>query len=731
MLTRTLSYARRNRFALLAVGVLAAAGGAAVSVSFGGFASAAGGTAKPAGAPVPANFTTISALTPPSFLPAVAGGTKVHAFDSTGFMQDATVWTAGDVSTKCPDEAGKPGRWGGTVKINNYTVTVPCNMVVQMPANTFRWADFVNGGPDLKLGAASTYPSYEMNVVGNVVNGEYIAGLMYFSQQSLNGSTGVITGFDWSTGAIKVDTGSGTTLVKIDDPNGRFGRKTDTDTTLDPRMSVDDQNPTIHAGTGYPMCVPRSTTADAGNPNLPGADDPLCPQKNRPAPDPANHCRSFADVPVSPLPVSGDLSQPVAGQPYCLQYVMPAAPTDPAATTTGPDARQQAPFEVGDTISYSGTLVDNGGNPFIAAHTIEANVGIYTEPGTQPAYMAIGEFGIGTADPAATFGPLNIGVETQDRIFLETETTDVKTPVDIYMVDTAVKAPADPTARLVKNRWLTPEAMTGDVGGGITTQYTGPQPQRARIRATKAVDGVLGAPSRTLRVVQRTLCAPDPTNNYSAAFDACIENAPTYANGLVAGQYSAPVFEYIFPENVKQGDPIVPNDLWHLPFLRYGEATTDVGPLTPNPWGGDPTNDSPPLFLPASTVPPVPTPTPTPAPTPAGGPAAGGGTTGPIVPAAFAGLTFLAPQATGTPINLTFRLAAAIRGARLIVTDPAGNVVRIVTHGRGRKGKLRLTWNGRDRHGKTVPAGAYKVTVTMKGLKGHTRKVLIRGIQLT
>ena len=68
----------------------------------------------------------------------------------------------------------------------------------------------------------------------------------------------------------------------------------------------------------------------------------------------------------------------------------------------------------------------HGGTDFVSAHTIEANIGIYTMPGTQPSYLAIGEFGVGTADPNAT--SINGSrPETQDRIFLEAETTDVKT----------------------------------------------------------------------------------------------------------------------------------------------------------------------------------------------------------------------------------------------------------------------------------------------------------------
>ena len=59
--------------------------------------------------------------------------------------------------------------------------------------------------------------------------------------------------------------------------------------------------------------------------------------------------------------------------------------------------------------------------------------------------------------------------------------------------------------------------------------------------------------------------------------------APKVANGLVAGQYAAPTFEFIFPENVLPGDSAVPNDLWHLPFIANGEGN-GVGPESPSPW---------------------------------------------------------------------------------------------------------------------------------------------------
>jgi hypothetical protein len=541
--------------------------------TFAAAAEAKGGTAKPpAGAIAP--FVTPT-LPDPAFS---VNPALIHGFDVTGFIQDMKA-----NNDPCPTETD-PSRFGGTVTLNNQTITIPCNLVVQMPANTFTWADFVHGGdpgPDPNFGDLSLgkgYPSFEIGVQGNIVDGKWIAGLAFVSQQSLNGGSGVIRSIDYTTGELHVDTGDPThpATVVINDPKGRFGRAQ----SPDARFSVDDANPTIHAATGYPMCVPRVHT----DPTLAlaAADDPLCPQANRPKPS----CRNFSIAGVAP-PASGELTPAPAGQRYCSQFVMPRA-----GTVGGPDPRQQAPFEVGDYIQYNGTLVNGPNGPYVSAHTIEANVGIYTQPGTQPSYLAIGEFGVGTADPNAT-AVNGAGQETQDRIFLESETTDVKTPVDIYMQD------VDPTTGALRNRWVTPFEMTGEnsqpagsgiPSGGITTQNVGPQPQRARIRATKAPAGLLSQPTRTIRVAARTLCTPAGPEG-QVALDACFKNAPTVANGLVAGQYFAPVFEFIFPENVKPGDVIVPNDLWHLPFLRFGEGSTtpsdvgpSVGPLTPAPW---------------------------------------------------------------------------------------------------------------------------------------------------
>ena len=575
---------RKRRVTSLVIPLTALSLLAAVPLSVNAFAG--GGTAKPPPGAI-APFVTATLPDPvTSVSPAL-----IHGFDDTGFIQAASVDTT---NANCPNTSDAH-RFGGTLTLNDGPIVIPCNLVIQMPANTFTWADFVNGGPSLALGAG--YPSFEMRAIGNVVGARRIAGLLYASQQSLHTSTGVITKVDYATGNLQVDTGDAAkpAIVQINDPKGRFGRAQ----SPDPRFSVDDANPTIHAGTGYPMCVPRT------DPTVAGGDDPLCPQANRPKPSTTGQCRNFSLAGIVP-PVSGELSPAAAGQVYCSEFVMN---TVAARAATDPDVRQQAPFEVGDAITFSGTLIPATATApaFTSVHTIEANVGIFTMPGTQPSYIAMGAFGVGTADP----NPISINgfaTETKDRIFLEAQTTDVKNPVDIYMMD------VDPVTGAVRNRWTTPFAMTGEqngplqadgitpIGGGITTQNAGPQPQRARIRAAKAPTGLLSQPTRTMRVAVRSLCTPQAPVNDAAgnpvltALDACLnKNGATnqVANGLVAGQYFAPTFEYIFPENVKPGDGLIPFDFWHLPFLRYGEGTTTapdvtpgVGPLEPTPWSG-------------------------------------------------------------------------------------------------------------------------------------------------
>ena len=298
--------------------ITAAVGLAAVSIS-GGVAFGKGGTAKPPPVSTP---STVDTPAPPPVPPPVFGADvfSIHQFDTTGFLQGGTV----DDGSMCPGVTD-PDNLGGTALINGITITVPCNSIIQMPANEVTWPQLL-ADPSL----ASLQPSFEISVTGNIVGDKHIAGLIYVSQQSLNGAVGVITSIDYGKGLIHVGAKAGAAdqaVVAINDPNGRFGRVS----SFDPRFSVDDENPTIHAGTGFPMCVPRS------DPGI--TDDPLCPQKNRPKVNDLTNirCRNFTQAGI-PLPVSGELAPPLAGTTYCAHYVM----ENPKTAAAGPRGRVAA-----------------------------------------------------------------------------------------------------------------------------------------------------------------------------------------------------------------------------------------------------------------------------------------------------------------------------------------------------------------------------------------------------
>jgi hypothetical protein len=541
----------------------------------------------------------------------------LNGFDETGFIQNVGPLSAAGCAGNVPHKY-----LGGTVTINREVITVPCYMIVQLPANTMTWSELVDASPPTGTGIPLT--GLELTAQGNIVVGaggtRRIAGLMYISQESLYSDSGFVTAINYATGSLTVDNN----VIQINDPvindptdpangTGRFSKGQ----SPDPRFSVDQANPTIHAATGYPMCIPRFAP-DPTNVDPTKRDDPLCPQKNRPRVNvalPASGCRNFNQASVA-LPVSGELGAPLPTQTFCSQFVMKAAPGAGAslantAGPTDPDVLQQAPFEIGDYITYSGTrLPVGGGNFIISAHTIEANVGIYTQPGFQPSYLAIGEFGVGTSDLVASV--TGVPQETTNRIFLEAETTDLKAPVHIFMVDKT------PGTGAIQHRWLSMYEMTGECNfaaplaaacmgndGGLTTQNIGPQPQRARIRAPKSINGIMNQASRTIKVMVGNVGAPQncmPPNlrgllnvatGHYAPMDNCLAGLTPVANGLIAGQYEAPIFEYIFPENAKPGDPLVPNDLYQIAPLRFGEgdglgaagSITD-GPLglTPTPW---------------------------------------------------------------------------------------------------------------------------------------------------
>jgi hypothetical protein len=123
----------------------------AVAVALSGGAGAAyakGGTAKPPKVPpLPSFVVPAPPPVPPPVFSAVA--TDIHGFDATGFIQDAALSGA-----RCP---GLPrSQWGGTAVVDGITIAIPCNTILQMPAATLSWAEFLGALEPVALSSLAT-----------------------------------------------------------------------------------------------------------------------------------------------------------------------------------------------------------------------------------------------------------------------------------------------------------------------------------------------------------------------------------------------------------------------------------------------------------------------------------------------------------------------------------------------------------------------------------------------
>ncbi|KAK0184793.1 hypothetical protein F5146DRAFT_938089 [Armillaria mellea] len=249
-------------------------------------------------------------------------------YAAVGYIAGATLDNSSDVLS------------GGTLCINNIDIIIPRNLLVNTPTLTaVAWSELFNENGTINL---PLWPeiSWEAQVFANFIGGQYIAGIVYIFQEIANLNEGFITAIDYEKGEFRVggDFNDPTTGVR-DCVVGRFGQVHGDW----PLWTADTDNPSIQASTGFPLCLPRADPAVA--------DDPLCPDSNR--------------------PVDGS-GKPLTGFTF-------AAPPVPAGQ---PDPNLFVPLKVGDFIIYSGTIVEDSNGHLIAAYSIEGNLGIYTTPGT-------------------------------------------------------------------------------------------------------------------------------------------------------------------------------------------------------------------------------------------------------------------------------------------------------------------------------------------------------------
>ena len=447
-------------------------------------------------------------------------------FEMTGFIQKATLDNPNDPFS------------GGTLTMNNHLVVVPRNTIFQMPATALTWTELFTQAPapyglssdpasrphqsGLALGDMPR-PGYtfEITVQGNrVIAGgkdRYIAGLVFISNQSLQMHQGFISAIDYEKGELTV----GASRVRLNDPIGRFGRVM----THDRRFTIDEDNPTVKSETGFPMCLPR-TRVDQN------VDDPLCPQGNRPA------GKTIFTMLTPPAPTAAERQNPALRR----------------QTAPSLDPWRAAPFEVGDYVSVRGPIVQDADGQYISAYAVDANLGIFTQPGTQPAYVSIDVVLMGT-------GPVDdptLAQEGARRTRVEGFSTDFTVPVVLSALD------VDPCTGEGADRWWTTQAIdpgppTGAVAG------------RWRFIPAAPLFDLKGfpflPPTREVHAVSTT-------------------GTVTTMNGLSAGEYTSPNQEFILPENRGIGSPIVPGNFETMAFLTQGSGPRSgayTGQLSPWP----------------------------------------------------------------------------------------------------------------------------------------------------
>ncbi|KAJ7938291.1 hypothetical protein B0H13DRAFT_1942270 [Mycena leptocephala] len=346
---------------------------------------------------------------------------------------------------------------GGTITVNKLKITVPKNTLLTLPSITCAWSEMFtidannNTTPNLPLLGSV---SWEANIFGNVVGGERIAGLVFIVQESLQLLQGFISQIDYPTGHFWVDT----LECVLNDPVGRYGYAY----TENPLWTVDPDNPSVHSSTGVPLCIPRNST------------DSECPLTNRP-----KDANGF----------------------YLTAFTFP----DPAVVTPGGlDPRIMVPLVVGDYITFSGTKTEDG---ILEVYSLEANLGIYTAPGTQPAYIGVdaAQFAIAVPDPTV-------------------EASDPTMPIEFFAMD------VDPcTGETSERSLLLVEPESAAPAGKAVFRM-----------------GKTDASPVTRQVGFR------------------------YTNGslgIIAGQFYQPIFTFIFPELVVFGNPEPANQFERIPFL--------------------------------------------------------------------------------------------------------------------------------------------------------------------
>ncbi len=508
---------------------------------------------KPTVPPTPATLPTTQTVAP--------------GFDDLGFIQYASVDKMCDPAPAAPALDLTPGALvapvtppapptpdgckssGGWLQINNDIIRVPANTVVTFPNTFVTWEEIFENNPgavvctntgscsfmapvagESGLALSDTVRpifTHEAHVQGQIVNGTYMSGIIQISQQSVNGMQGFIEKVNYADGSLTINgmrVQINDPAIQITDMNGNLFNKGrySMGQTPDSRFTSDQGNTTIRSITGYPMCIPRMApgtypagpgtpgTADPYFPGTTGLDDPQCPEINRPRDQSANLINIYT------MNVPGDA--PTIDNPF---------PQDPYT---------EVPFEVGDFVTIIGTQVLDSTTfqPFVSATEIVTNLGVYTFPNVDPAYILVEVLLMGTGgspDPA-------FPQEAARRTRVEGFSTDPLRNVDISAID--IDACGSLTFRLPT--WVS----NFPVEQGLP---------------------LIGKKGRWRFRPNGGTFLP-PVQNVGAQVSGGLVSVQN--NGLVYGYYQLPVPEFIFPEDLVPGNLPPAYNFQDLPFLVSG-----------------------------------------------------------------------------------------------------------------------------------------------------------------
>ncbi len=387
-----------------------------------------------------------------------------------------------------------------TMTVRGQTITIPSSLLIVMPGQYLTAHDIFRWSPSLPTPTYTAAPAaqsglalldvppppvpFEADIIGNIVGGVFIAGVVRISQGALHITVGfiqsVLPSGEFLVGPTPTGGGAGV-RVRLNDPRGIYGDPS----KLDARFSLDPDNSPVHAKTGFPVCIPRTAT-----------DPGKCPAGNRPA-DPALRYRFTCG----------------AGAPASVD----------ALSFAGCNPWLPVPLAIGDYVSVVGMLSRDATGFLVSAHGLDAEIGIYTSPRVDPAYIYIEEALQGSKGERFPTLPQ----EETTRFRIVGFTTDPSRNIDISLVDSGLDE--------------TGTTLSGP--GGLTPSNLA---QLGRFRNTwPAKDNA--------RKVRRDVRA-----KIIEAADTVLPKPALAPASLTPGSYTAPVAEYIYPEITQFGARIVP-----------------------------------------------------------------------------------------------------------------------------------------------------------------------------